>query len=110
MGKCEKDKNPWLNYQGEKRNVLLSSVADNFGSSVQPWGDASGLHIALQFPGMDFEEPFIRECRDAGIRIASVAQYCPMQDCHKDKLLVGYGHLSHVQIQEGIRALHKLIC
>lgn len=23
MGKCEKDKNPWLNYQGEKRNVLF---------------------------------------------------------------------------------------
>ncbi|MEY8353862.1 PLP-dependent aminotransferase family protein [Lachnospiraceae bacterium 54-53] len=95
---------------GEKRNVLLHSVADTFGNSVQPWGDASGLHVALQFPGMKFGEPFIRECGDAGIRIASVAQYCPMQDCHNDKLVLGYGHLNHAQIQKGIGALHSIIC
>jgi GntR family transcriptional regulator/MocR family aminotransferase len=93
----------------EKRNALLRSVTDNFGKLVQPWGDASGLHVALQFSGMEFGEPFIQKCRNAGIRIASVAQYCTMQDCHNDKLLVGYGHLNHAQIQEGIRALHQLI-
>lgn len=94
---------------GEKRNVLLRSVEHTFGSSVQPWGDASGLHVALQFPGIEFGQQFIRECSDAGIRISSVAQYCPMQDCHKDKLLIGYGHLEHAQIDEGIKALHRFI-
>lgn len=92
----------------EKRKVLLRSVADTFQNLVLPWGDASGLHVALQFSGMEFGEAFIHECRNTGIRIASVAQYCPMQDCHKDKLLLGYGHLSHAQIQEGIKALHDI--
>ena len=94
---------------GEKRNTLLRHVEDAFGNSVKPWGDASGLHVALQFPGRKFGERFIKECREAGIRIATVAQYSPMKDCHNDKLLVGYGHLSHAQIQEGIKALKQFI-
>lgn len=94
---------------GEKRNLLLHCVAQTFGNVVKPWGDASGLHVALEFSGREFGESFIRKCRDAGVRIASVAQYSPMQDCHNDKLLVRYGHLNHAQIQEGIRALHQLI-
>jgi len=94
---------------GEKRSVLLSSIEHTFGNFVQPWGDASGLHVAIQIPGMEFGEGFMRECREAGIRISTVTQYCPLQDSHKDKLLVGYGHLSHVQIREGVQALHKFI-
>lgn len=94
---------------GEKRNILLNSVDNMFGDSVQPWGDASGLHIALQFQGMEFGEQFICKCREAGIRIFSVTQYCPKKDEHRDKLLLGYGHLNPLQIQEGIKALHEVI-
>jgi len=94
---------------GEKRNVLLRSVERSFGSSVQPWGDVSGLHVALQFSGMEFGESFIRACREAGIRIASVSQYCSIPGDHQDKLLLGYGHLSHGQIEKGIEALHEFI-
>lgn len=94
---------------GEKRNTLLRHVQYEFGNSVKPWGDASGLHVALQFPGRKFGERFIKECREAGIRIATVAQYCSMKDCHSDKLLMGYGHLSHQRIQEGIQVLKKIL-
>lgn len=94
---------------GEKRSVLLRAVDRTFGSSVQPWGDVSGLHVALQFPGKEFGERFIRECGEAGFRMAAVSQYCLDPDRHRDKLLVGYGHLSHSQIEEGIEALHHFI-
>ncbi len=93
---------------GEKRKILLSSVEHTFGSLVKPWGDASGLHLSLQFPGITFGREFISECRNAGIRIATVIQYCSTADKHMDKLLLGYGHLTHVQIEEGIRALYRV--
>ncbi len=93
----------------DKRCTLLNAVHTLFGSLAQPWGDASGLHLALQFLGMDFGEAFIQKCKDAHIRIASVTQYCPQRDNHRDKLLLGYGHLSHEQIQEGMKALHKIM-
>ena len=94
---------------GDKREILLHAIKDIFGNTVQPWGDASGLHIALQFAGLEFEEKFISKCKEAGIKLSSVAQYCPMKNIHKDKLLLGYGHLNHQQIIDGIRALHEVI-
>lgn len=109
MRKMDKHIGRMRKIYGEKREILLSSIEDMFGSSVQPWGDASGLHIALRFAGMEFNEEFIDKCREAGIGISSVTRYCPLKDNHKDKLLLGYGHLSHEQIRNGIKALHEVI-
>lgn len=109
MRKMDKHIGRMRKVYGEKREILLHSIEDMFGSSVRPWGDASGLHIALQFEDMEFGEEFISKCREVGMRISLVAQYCSMKDSHKDKLLLGYGHLSHEQIQEGIKALHEVI-
>ncbi|MFT3983446.1 MAG: PLP-dependent aminotransferase family protein [Lachnospiraceae bacterium] len=93
----------------EKRNVLLRSLEMTFGNSVCPWGDASGLHLALQFPGYEFGKEFTLNCRSAGIRVSPLTQYCVSGNEHKDKLLLGYGHLDSMQIQEGIQALHQVI-
>lgn len=94
---------------GEKRNILLNAIEHSFSNAVQSWGDASGLHVALQFPGMEFGKRFMLNCRKAGIRIRPVSQYCSVQDNHKDKLLMGYGHLSDTQIRLGVQALFELI-
>lgn len=94
---------------GEKRKLLLRSVEGAFGDAVHPWGDVSGLHLALQFPGREFGEQFVRDSRQAGIKAAPLARYCPSQTNHKDKLLLGYGHLSPGQIVEGIKALRQLL-
>ena len=94
---------------GEKRNILLNSLEKAFGDSVCPWGDASGLHVALQFPGYEFGGQFILSCKKAGIRVSPLTKYCFSRNDHKDKLLLGYGHLSSTQIQEGIRVLQRLI-
>ncbi len=93
----------------EKRNVLLRSLKMTFDNSVHPWGDASGLHLAVQFPGYEFGKEFTLNCRSAGIRVSPLTQYCVSGNEHKDKLLLGYGHLDSMQIQEGIKALHQVI-
>jgi GntR family transcriptional regulator/MocR family aminotransferase len=109
MRKIDKHVRRMRKVYGEKRVFLLNTIDNMFGGSVQPWGDTSGPHIALQFSGMDFGENFERKCREAGIRISSITRYCPMKDSHNDKLLLGYGHLSDAQIHEGIRQLHEVI-
>ncbi len=93
----------------EKRNALLECVKKTFGDWVYPWGDASGLHVALQFPGLEFGDEFIFNCKKAGIRVSPVTQYCITGNDHKDKLLLGYGHLDFMQIQEGIKVLRQVI-
>lgn len=94
---------------GEKRDVLLRCVKELFSETANIWGDESGLHVALQVPGAKFGTQFERDSQAAGIRVVPVTQYCPEESEHEDKLLLGYGHLSHEQIQNNVRALHKLI-
>jgi GntR family transcriptional regulator/MocR family aminotransferase len=94
---------------GEKRETLLEALAAAFGDSVRPWGDDSGLHMALQFPGMRFSRHFTDKCREKSIQIATLNEYCHTPNEHQDKLLIGYGHLSAGQIQQGVLALKRII-
>lgn len=90
---------------GEKRQLLLDAQESVFGSAVRTWGDASGLHLVLQFPGRDFGGSFVRDAAAAGIRILPLKAYCPGGDGHGDMLLLGYGHLEPAAIAEAIAAL-----
>lgn len=93
----------------EKRALLLGALQSEFGTAAQPWGDASGLHLALQLPGAHFGPRFTAACRAAGVRVTTVAQYCPVPNEHGDKLLLGYGHLAPDQITNGVAALHRVV-
>lgn len=94
---------------GEKRQVLLSALHTAFGNDVLALGDASGLHMALRFPGMRFGESFALACREAGVRIDGIGAYAACPQAYADHLLLGYGHLSHAQINEGIAALRACV-
>ena len=93
---------------GEKREVLLRCVQEAFEDKVIPWGDASGLHVSLQFPGECFSETFIDACKNAGIRVSALSKYCADPNQHRDKLLLGYGHLNDTQIREGITVIASM--
>lgn len=92
-----------------KRKILLDTIEHTFLHPVICWGDASGMHVALQFPGMKFGTEFINACKIEGLKVQCVSQYCPERDMHEDKLLIGYGHLTQEEIQEGVKVLYELI-
>ena len=93
----------------QKREVLLGEIRRCFGADANIWGDASGLHMALELPNMEFGEEFENKTRAEGLRIVPVSHYCPGQVAHTNQLLIGYGHLTQAQIEEGVRVLHKVI-
>ena len=93
----------------EKREALLASLLDTFGDAVIPRGDASGLHIALRFPGRVFGDGFLAQCKKTGVRILPVSKYCEGGERYRDTLLLGYGHLSADQIRDGVKALQKTV-
>lgn len=94
---------------GRRRQTLLDSLTDAFGGRWQPWGDASGLHLAAAFDGMRFGEAFLDEAKKQGIRIATVEAHCIEKGWHVDKLLLGYGHLTPDEIKRGVERLKALI-
>ena len=89
----------------QRRQALLEALKSAFGGGWLPWGDAAGLHLAVQFPGMRFDGAFHKACLEYGIYVTPVERHCIQKGSHLDKLLLGYGHLSPEEIRHGVPLL-----
>lgn len=94
---------------GQRRQVLLQSLESEFGGNHRSWGDATGLHMAVEFPGFHFDKSFTSRCKESGLYIQTVDYHCIIKGRHADKLLLGYGHLSPETIRAGIGVLARVL-
>lgn len=94
---------------GQRRQVLLESLDEVFGSGWIAFGDAAGLHVAIDFPGMKFDEAFQNKCLQNGLYITPVENHCIEKGRHQSKLLIGYGHLEPNVIKNGVVILSNII-
>jgi len=94
---------------GQRRLVLLESLKETFRNEWIPCGDAAGLHAAIDFPGMRFDQAFKDICLQNGIYITPVEKHCIIKDKHTSKLLFGYGHLESDEIRRNVRTLHGFV-
>lgn len=94
---------------GQRRQVLLESLEEAFGSEWIAYGDSAGLHVAIDFPGMRFDEAFKNYCLQNGLYITPVESHCIKKGHHQSKLLIGYGHLEPDIIKKGVVLLSDII-
>lgn len=94
---------------GQRRKILLQTLREVLGDNWSTWGDAAGLHLALEFPGMHFDKEFEMHCQKHGVFITPVEYHCIRKGLHVDKLLLGYGHLNIDEINKGIILLHNTL-
>lgn len=94
---------------GRRRQVLLESLEEAFGSEWIAYGDSAGLHVAIEFPGMSFDETFKKTCLQNGLYITPVETHAIEKGRHQSKLLIGYGHLEPDAIQSGVVLLSEII-
>lgn len=94
---------------GERRQVLLSSLKEHYGNTWCSWGDAAGLHLAVEFARAVFDEAFRQKSLQNRIRITPVEYHSIHKGMHANKLLFGYGHLEPDEIREGMKLLHSYL-
>ena len=68
-----------------------------------------GLHVAVDFPGMDFDEAFAGACGQRGVSVAPLERHCIAKGAHRSKLLLGYGHLEADRIHAAVGLLADAI-
>ncbi len=93
---------------GGRRKALLETLR----GWEAPWriiGDASGIHLAIEVPGMVFADDFVRQAAEQSIRIVPAQNHVIIAKNHQDKLLLGYGHLAEEVLRQGITLLGKII-
>lgn len=91
----------------ERRQALLDALRDNFQDTWRCWGDAAGLHLAVEFFGMSFDEAFVETCKRNRIRVTPVEAHSIRKGEHTNKLLFGYGHLEPDEIRNGVFLLRQ---
>lgn len=94
---------------GHRRHVLMETLKDAFGGGWTAYGDAAGLHIAIDFPNQCFDEMFRESCLQNGIYLKTVESHCIEKGRHQSKLLMGYGHLEPEEIRNGILILRDFM-
>ncbi len=92
-----------------RRKVLLDALGEAFGNKWIAYGDAAGLHVAVDFPGMSFGEAFKKNCLQNGLYVTPLESHCLEKGRHQSKLLIGYGHLEPDAIKNGVVLLSDII-
>lgn len=86
----------------KRRNVLITRLRQHFSDQVEILGDATGLHLVARFPHVRFTPEIIAAIERAGVRVYPVERHAIVKGRHLHEIILGYGHLSPAQIEQGI--------
>ncbi len=93
----------------EKREVLIQSLKAIFDDEIEIWGVKTGLHVVVQFKGIQFDEALMAKILSAGIYVKSVSEYADGLVSYEEMLILGYGHLTVEQIRLGLSRLNSIL-
>ncbi|NMM63628.1 PLP-dependent aminotransferase family protein [Clostridium sp. P21] len=92
----------------KKHSMLLSSIDKHMKEKTEVIGANSGLHILLKVKNGMTEEELIQHAHDMKIKIYPTSIY--YNECVTSEfpmILLGFGSLTELQIEKGIRMLKK---
>ena len=97
-------------HYARKRDWLLGELEKRFPGRFEVLGRASGLHLVVRFPGVEFSRRLVGEAARQGVRIHPVGDYYLEKKGHRnDGIIMGYSHLSRDEIAEGVEILSRVV-
>ncbi|WP_088102080.1 PLP-dependent aminotransferase family protein [Halalkalibacter urbisdiaboli] len=93
----------------KRRDFLIQLLTQYFSDQINILGDSTGLHIIVEFKELMFTSEFFNKMVNNGVRVYPVERHAIVKGKHKNKVIVGYGHLGEDELQEGIAKLSRFI-
>ena len=91
----------------KKRQALIESLNYNFQDEYIVEGEAAGLHLVVQFKNISFTEQVLKKISNQKVKVYTVENYAIRKGRHSNEVILGYGHLSIDEIEEGIKRVKK---
>jgi GntR family transcriptional regulator/MocR family aminotransferase len=93
----------------QKKHVhLLSAIVHYLGTRVRVIGQNSGLHIVLEVLNGLSESELIRTAEAKGVKVYSTSKFWIAPDTQSvPRVLLGFGELSEIELEESIRLLQE---
>ncbi len=92
----------------KRREALITALTASF-PHLRISGDATGLHLITQFPGVSCDDQTLAALEQADVRLYPVSLHTIDKGHHQDKFILGYGHLSLAQIEEGVSRIKSAL-
>ncbi len=93
----------------KKHDVLIESIKHEFGSKATILGQGAGLHVVLQLLVQNHgEAEIIRRAARNGIGLFPFSTTCVKNKPTLTNLLLGFGGMSALEIEQGVHLLAKL--
>lgn len=95
----------------KKQSILLSSIDKHMKEKVEIIGEKSGLHVLLKIKNRMTEEELIQSAGKMKIKVYPTSIYYAEGVSNEfPMILLGFGGLTEMQIEEGIQILKKAWC
>jgi len=92
-----------------RRRAIMEALKHYFPEEHTVTGDSTGLHLIAEFPEVEFTDKVVGMLIQNGVRVYPVDKHAIEKGRHKNKVILGYGHLDSERIVEGIQRLRTLL-
>lgn len=92
-----------------RRNALIQALKRHFAPRVAMLGDATGLHLVARFRHIEFTRELVMAIEREGARVYPVEQHAVRKGEHVNEIILGYGHLTPEQIEQGVRRIKVIL-
>lgn len=94
----------------KRRDTLIHCLRNTFGNCIHILGDATGLHIVVEFPDIDVtDNSIMQSLEQAGVRVYPVEIHTVCKGEHRHEMILGYGNMTEGEIVEGVKRIAQAI-
>ena len=92
-----------------RRDLLMSELKKSFSEKVTFLGYSTGLHIVTEWKDIIFSEQVMKRLEESHVKIYPVEDHSINKGKHRNRMIIGYGHLRSVEITEGVQRLKSAL-
>ena len=92
-----------------RRDQMVSALNACFSKGVRILGEAAGLHLIAEFPGVDFSPELVEKLEAAGVNVIPVEDHAMIKGNHTGQIIIGYAHLCQEEMETGLYRLKQEI-
>lgn len=94
----------------KRRDTLIHCLRSTFGDHIHILGDATGLHIVVEFPDIDVTDNSVMQALEqARVHVYPVEIHTVCKGEHRHQMILGYGNLMEEEIVEGVKRIAQAI-
>jgi GntR family transcriptional regulator / MocR family aminotransferase len=93
----------------KRRDALVGAIQASFPGRARVLGRATGLHLAVAFEGIEFDEDLVARLERSGLVVHPVEDYALEKGRFGNCLAMGYSHLDEGSIERGVGILERTL-